>query len=104
MELKQAIDWLAGIEVHSEFEATNKELILSTIESIDLDEANIRVDAMLDMDKIWRNKIKEKIEEIKHKLTSKDFTHDIYIGTDKHIFWERLCAKEDVLEELLKGE
>lgn len=53
---------------------------------------------------IHKDKIKEKIEEIKHKLTSKDFTHDMYIGTDKHIVWEHLCAKKDVLEELLKGE
>lgn len=55
-------------------------------------------------DYISKDKIKEKIEELKHKLTSKDFTHDMYIGTDKHIFWEHLCAKKDVLEELLKGE
>lgn len=44
----------------------NEELntFFKRIEDKDLDEANIRAEAMLDMDKIWRNKIREKIEEI----------------------------------------
>lgn len=37
-------------------------------ENSSLDEAIIRADAMLDMDKIWRNKIREKIEKEKTAL------------------------------------
>lgn len=42
----------------------NEELkaFLKRIEDKDLDEANIRAEAMLDMDKKWRNKIREKID------------------------------------------
>ena len=63
-----------------------------------------QVNSAFDNGFIHKDKIREKIEELKHKLKSKDFTHDMYIGTDKHIFWEQLCAKKDVLENLLKEE
>ena len=33
-DIKQAMNWLAGLNIYSEYEATNKELILSTIENL----------------------------------------------------------------------
>lgn len=53
---------------------------------------------------ISKDKIRENIEKIKHQLTNKDFTHDMYMGTEQYNTWTRLCAKEEVLQDLLKEE
>lgn len=97
MELKEAIEILKNLQ--DWYKEGN---MSTTIESSELEALCVVLQAL--ENSISKDKIKEKIEEIKCKLTSKDFTHDMYIGTDKHIVWEHLCAKKDVLEELLKGE
>ena len=72
------------------------------LKNIDL--TTVHIKGVCDEKERWRNKLKKKLGEIQHKLTSEDFKHDMYIGTDKWVFWTRLCAKEDVLEYLLKEE
>lgn len=52
----------------------------------------------------WRKKIKRKIDELRIQVTSKEFTHDMYMGTEKFIMFTKLCAMGEVLQDLLKEE
>ena len=85
--------------------------VLQALEDKDLDEANIRADAMLDMDKIWRNKIKEKIEELKVKLEDvsnhREKSKEQEEQEEQAVLWcleIRLDERIKAYEELLKGE
>lgn len=125
MNLKEAIKQLESLKEDRksflENDAEHDEMFLKDIEAIntvlqaledkDLDEANIRADAMLDMDKIWRNKIKEKIEELKVKLEDvsnhREKSKEQEEQEEQAVLWcleIRLDERIKAYEELLKGE
>ena len=135
MNISEAKDQLESLKIDRksflENDAEHDEMFLKDIEAIetvlqaledkDLDEANIRADAMLDMDKIWRNKMKEKIEKqiqridklledmidksigcINVSYLSKKEKEEVIAKRNSLIVQK--ATLQQVLEELLKGE
>ena len=100
MDLEAISTVLQEIE-HLQKENEELNTFLKRIEDKDLDEANIRAEAMLDMDKIWRNKIKEKKKKIniEGKIKLKKLG-----GTDRYLTKLEYMHKENVLQELLDEE
>ena len=67
-----------------------------------MDLTTVYIKGVADEKERWRNKIKRKRDELRIQVTSKEFTHDMYMGTEKFIMFTKLCAMGEVLQDLLK--